>query len=125
MPESDPTRSRSQGPYDPLRPGPRLSPHSQRWGLPAIGAAAHPGESLEAIVTRELPSALQPYVWAVPGLDVASNGFTEDSLLGEVAERTIAMPVTCLAGTAGRLARLFTQAKRLTGRQRIAEIWPQ
>jgi hypothetical protein len=94
------------------------------WTLVPPGSP-DPGESLEAIVARELPTALQPYLYAGPGLAVGSNGFAEDSLLGELAERTVPMPVTCLAGTAGQLARLFLQAKRLTGRPRIAEIWPQ
>jgi hypothetical protein len=48
-----------------------------------------------------------------------------ERLFEQLAERSTEMPVTCLAGTADRLARFFAQVKQATGRQRIADVWPQ
>jgi hypothetical protein len=82
-------------------------------------------DSLEAIAVRELPAALRPYAFSPPALDSAADGLVDDQLLRGLAERSARMPVTCIAGTADRLARFFEHAKRVTGRERVVEIWPR
>jgi hypothetical protein len=84
-----------------------------------------PGESLEAVAIRRLPRVLQPCAWTTPPLEPGRSGTAEDYLLEELIERSLQMPVTCLAGTVDRLARFLVQARRQTGRERITEIWPQ
>jgi len=82
-------------------------------------------ESLEAIALRKLPPHFHPYALAYPELDGRRGDVMDDRLLVELAERSKQMPVTCPAGTADRLARFFEQVKRATGRDRLADVWPQ
>jgi GH3 auxin-responsive promoter len=84
-----------------------------------------PAERLEAIALRRLPPPLQSYALASPALDGRFGQLTEDRLLMDLAERSVPMPVTCLAGSMDRLARFFEEIKRASGRARIADVWPQ
>jgi hypothetical protein len=87
-------------------------------------AASGQAETLEAMAIRELPPLLQPYAFTLPRLDVRTEGPNDERFLQVLAERSAALPVSCLAGTADRLERLFRHVKRATGRERIADIWP-
>ncbi|HLJ94429.1 MAG TPA: GH3 auxin-responsive promoter family protein [Gemmataceae bacterium] len=79
-----------------------------------------PPDSLEAIAIRELPAVLRPYACTVSPTDRESD----DQPLHELAERSIATPVTCIAGSIERLVPFLTRIQRLTGRERLADIWP-
>jgi hypothetical protein len=81
-------------------------------------------DSLEAIAFRKLPAALQPYALSSPRLDAGTGRPLDEHLLRELAERSTRMPVTCIAGTADRLTRFFAHLQRVTGRDRVADIWP-
>ena len=82
-------------------------------------------DSMEAIALRELPTTLQPYAFASPSLDSRTGGLIEDRYLQQLAVRSLTMPVTCLAGTADRLAKFFTHVKQASGRDSISDIWPR
>jgi hypothetical protein len=82
-------------------------------------------DSMEAIALRELPATLQPYAFASPALDSRTGGLIEDRYLQQLAVRSLPMPVTCLAGTADRLAKFFAHVKNASGRDRISDIWPR
>ncbi len=91
------------------------------WSPLAGRGQAH---NLEAVALRELPPVVRPYTFAPPGMVDQSNGFGEDRFLAQLAERSVTMPVTCIAGTTERLLQLFQHARRLTGREHILDIWP-
>jgi GH3 auxin-responsive promoter len=40
------------------------------------------------------------------------------------ADRLARTPITCLAGSADRIVSLFDQVRWITGRERVAELWP-
>ena len=81
-------------------------------------------ESMEAIAVRQLPAVVQPYAIAPQGLMSGTEESDHDRYLAELAERSIAMPVTCVAGTIDRLTRFFHHARRVTGRERLLDVWP-
>jgi hypothetical protein len=81
-------------------------------------------ESLEALAVRLLPPSLRHYALAAVGPDGGASDLCGDRHLLELAERSALLPVTCLSGTADHLARFFAHAKRVTGRECIADIWP-
>jgi len=81
-------------------------------------------ESMEAIAVRELPAVVQPYAIAPQGLMTGSEESDHDRYLAELAERSIAMPLTCVAGTIDRLTRFFHHARRVTGRDQLLDVWP-
>jgi hypothetical protein len=82
-------------------------------------------ESLEAVAVRQLPLVCSPYVSAPHGPDAGKNGAAEKQYFRELAERSLQMPVTCLAGTTDRLSRFLEEVRRMSGRERVADIWPQ
>jgi hypothetical protein len=92
--------------------------------LAPLGAPGQ-AETLEAMAIRELPPLLQPYAFTIPRLDVRTDSPSDERFLQVLAERSAALPITCLAGTADRLDCLFRHVKRVTGRERITDIWPQ
>jgi hypothetical protein len=79
------------------------------------------GESLEALAIRELPATLRRYASAFP----EDRKLDKDRFMLEVAVRAARTPVTCLAGTSGRLARFFDQIRTVTGRDAITDVWPR
>jgi hypothetical protein len=93
----------------------------------ALTSMSEPGvaDSVEAVAVRSLPSALQSYALAPSRLDQRDSQLVEERLLENLAERSTPVPVTCLAGSADRLTRFFSHARRVSGRKRIADIWPQ
>jgi hypothetical protein len=80
-------------------------------------------DSVEAVAIRELPAVLQPYACTLPRRD-QSGPLSETRLLQDLAERSTLLPVTCIAGTGQRVSQFMTHVKRLTGRGRLADIWP-
>ena len=85
---------------------------------------AQPVDRMEAIAIRELPALLQPY--ACTGLQQGQADDTSEARsLQELAERSRDLPVTCIAGTTDRVLRFVSHVRSgLTGRDRLAEIWP-
>jgi hypothetical protein len=81
-------------------------------------------QGYEAVAVRELPALVRPYAFAQPGMVGQPNGADEDQFLAELAERSIALPVTCIAGTTKRLIQLFDHARRIAGREQIVDVWP-
>jgi hypothetical protein len=47
-----------------------------------------------------------------------------ESRLAALAQASVKVPVTCVAGPARSLLRLFAHLKQLTGRKQVADIWP-
>jgi hypothetical protein len=80
-------------------------------------------DSVEAIAIRELPAVLQPYAFTLPQRDRAGD-LSDTRLLHDLAERSTLLPVTCIAGTGDRVSQFMNHVKRLTGRDRLADIWP-
>jgi hypothetical protein len=80
-------------------------------------------DTVEAMAIRRLPAALQPYAFTAgqPPTDM----LVDDPFLRGLAERSARLPVTCIAGSADRLARFFAHVKRMTGRDRIVDVWPR
>ncbi len=91
--------------------------------LTPLGSQGQP-ESFEAVAVREMPPVIRPYAFAPPGMVSQSNGSSDERFLADLAERSIAMPVTCIAGTTRRLLRFFDHARRITGRDHLLEVWP-
>jgi hypothetical protein len=76
---------------------------------------------LSGIAARELASILRPYTF--PPLDLALLKDWEQKI-ALLAERSAALPITVLTGIPSWLLVLFDRLKRVTGRERIADIWP-
>jgi GH3 auxin-responsive promoter len=81
-------------------------------------------DSVEAIAIRELPALLQPYAYSLTRQDSQADALSEVQLLQDLAERSLGLPVTCIAGTAERVLRFVGDVKRVAGRDRLADIWP-
>lgn len=81
-------------------------------------------DSVEAVALRRLPSALQPYALSSSGSPDWLPIPGEESHLAGLAERTTYRPVTCITGTADRLAQFFAHARRTARRDRLVDIWP-
>jgi hypothetical protein len=79
------------------------------------------GESLEALAIRELPATLRRYASALS----EDQTLDDDRLMLDIAIRAARTPVTCLAGTTGRLARFFDHIRNVTGREAILDVWPR
>lgn len=76
---------------------------------------------LSGIGVREFPSVLRPYTFPPPDLALLSDW---EEKVQQLAERSAALPVTVLTGIPSWLLVLFDRLKRVTGRDRIADIWP-
>ncbi len=105
--------------------------------LPELGGAAWPGpisylatcdvapgrpspplpvSNLEELTRAQLPRLLRPYITVAP--------YSGDASLQALAERSAALPVTCLAGSARRLVRLFACLREHTGCEHLLDVWP-
>jgi hypothetical protein len=84
--------------------------------------AGQPGSthSLEAVAIRHLPPLLRAY----PLLSLEAGEPGEEQLLVDLAVRSVRLPVTCLAGSSDRLSRFAAHVRRITGRERLREVWP-
>jgi hypothetical protein len=76
---------------------------------------------LSGIAAREVPAVLRPYTY--PPLDLALLSDWEEKL-DRLAEQSVRLPVTLVSGVPSWLLVLFERLRRLTGRERIAEVWP-
>jgi hypothetical protein len=80
----------------------------------------HAGD-LSGIATREVPSMLRPYTYPPPDLALLNNW---DEKLDRLAQESARLPVTLVSGVPSWLLVLFERLRQLTGRERIAEVWP-
>jgi GH3 auxin-responsive promoter len=77
---------------------------------------------LSGIAAMELSPLLRPY--AFPPLELALE--TDwDSKLSKLAARSVAEPITVVSGVPGWLLLLFQRILESTGKNTIAEVWPQ
>ncbi len=76
---------------------------------------------LSGIAAREVPALLRPYTF--PPLPLALCRDWEEKLQ-QLAEQSIALPITLISGVPSWLLVLFERLRQITGRARIAEIWP-
>jgi hypothetical protein len=76
---------------------------------------------LSGIVAVEVSSLLRPYTF--PPLDLALAG-DWDHKVQVLAEQSARLPITALSGVPSWLLVLFDRLKRVTGRERLADIWP-
>jgi hypothetical protein len=88
--------------------------------IPSSGQGA--GESLEAVALRQSPSFFEPYALTTEGR--APQDVRDERLMADLAERSLGLSVTCLAGTTERLSQFVSHARQRTGRARLTEIWP-
>ncbi len=93
-----------------------LTPVDDTDGAPRAG-------SLEAITLHELPPALRPYTLCP--LDTNPAAASPDEQLQALADRSARLPVTCIAGEAGGLARFFEHMKRVTRWDHVLHLWPR
>jgi hypothetical protein len=75
--------------------------------------------NLAEIALRELPPWARPYV--ISPLDLTQDA---PDRLEALARHCISRPLTCIAGTVEQLKCFFGRVRQITGRDRIAEVWP-
>jgi hypothetical protein len=76
---------------------------------------------LSGIVAREVPSLFRPFTY--PPLEIALDR-DWDHKLQLVAEQSARLPITLLSGVPSWMLALFERLKQVTGRDRIADVWP-
>jgi GH3 auxin-responsive promoter len=76
---------------------------------------------LSGIATREVPAVLRPYTY--PPLDLALLIDWEEKL-DRLARQSATLPITLVSGVPSWLLVLFERLRKLTGRERIAQVWP-
>jgi hypothetical protein len=87
-------------------------------------AAAGPpvlGGDLSGIAAREVGGLLRPYTF--PPLDLALLR-DWDRKMNLLAERGARLPITAVGGVPSWLLLLFERLQQVTGRDRIADVWP-
>src|SRR5262249_50650482 len=91
--------------------------------LTSLHSSPHPvlAGDLSGIAAREVPSVLRPYTF--PPLDLALLRDWERKLQ-LLAERSAALPITLVGGVPSWLLVLFERLQQVTGRDRIADVWP-
>ncbi len=77
---------------------------------------------LSGIAAVELSPLLRPYTF--PPLDLALEP-DWDRKLSQLAARSVAEPITLVSGVPGWLLVLFQRILELTGKNSLAEVWPQ
>jgi hypothetical protein len=76
---------------------------------------------LSAIATIEVSSLTRPY--SFPSIDLA--GIADWTVkVRKLAEAAAKLPITAISGVPAWLQRLFTVLKEVTGKKRVADIWP-
>jgi hypothetical protein len=76
---------------------------------------------LSGIAAREVSSILRPYTF--PPMDLALITDWEKKVQS-LAERSAVLPITAVSGVPSWLLVLFDRLKRITGHDRIADVWP-
>jgi hypothetical protein len=76
---------------------------------------------LSGIVTREAPALLRPFTF--PPLELALLKDWEKKM-DRLAQRSAPLSITMLSGVPSWLLVLFDRLKQITGKSRIAEVWP-
>jgi hypothetical protein len=76
---------------------------------------------LSGIVAREASPFLRPFTFPPPELALLSDW---DRKLDLLAERAARLPITMLSGVPSWLLVLFDRLKKITGRDRVTDIWP-
>jgi len=77
---------------------------------------------LSAIVAGRLPRFLEAYVYPPRALAMERDW---DKKLSRLAEESASLPITLLSGVPSWLLALFDRLRQVTGRERIADIWPK
>jgi hypothetical protein len=77
---------------------------------------------LSAVVASRLPRLLGVYTYPPPPLALERDW---DKKLARLAEESARLPITLLSGVPSWLLALFDRLRQVTGRERIAEIWPR
>jgi hypothetical protein len=80
----------------------------------------HAGD-LSGIASREVPTVLRPYTYPPPDLALLSDW---EEKLDRLAMQSATLPITLVSGVPSWLLVLFERLRKLTGRERIAEVWP-
>lgn len=76
---------------------------------------------LSGIACREVPAFLRPYTYPPPNLALLSNW---EEKLDRLARQSVGLPITLVSGVPSWLLLLFERLLRLTGRERLNEVWP-
>src|SRR5262245_32099609 len=76
---------------------------------------------LSGIATREVPAVLRPYAYPPANLALLSDW---EEKLDRLVRQSAALPITLVSGVPSWLLVLFERLRQLTGRERIAEVWP-
>ena len=76
---------------------------------------------LSGIATREVPAVLRPYTYPPPDLALLSDW---EEKLDRLVRQSAALPITLVSGVPSWLLVLFERLRQLTGRERIAQVWP-
>jgi hypothetical protein len=95
-----------------------LSPGAAR---SVSGAAPILAGDLSGIVAREASPFLRPFTFPPSDLALLSDW---DRKLDLLAERASRLPITMLSGVPSWLLVLFDRLKKVTGRDRVSDIWP-
>jgi hypothetical protein len=94
------------------------SAEAERNGTPRSSVLAG---DLSGIATREVSALLRPYTF--PPLDIALLR-DWDRKMQVLAEESAKLPITLIGGVPSWLLVLFERIKQVTGRDRIADVWP-
>src|SRR5262249_52718725 len=119
------------------------------WTLLALMTQARPRARIlkghfllvgDGLARGTLPAAPQPAGWEATAIRAApralrSRLFSASQLKGQMsapgearlaalAQASVAMPLTCLVGSARNLLRVCAQVKQITGRNHVTDIWP-
>jgi hypothetical protein len=76
---------------------------------------------LSGIVAREASPFVRPFTFPPADLALLSDW---DRKLDLLAERAARLPITMLSGVPSWLLVLFDRLKKVTGRQRVTDVWP-
>ena len=76
---------------------------------------------LSGIAAREIASPLRPYTFPPPEIALMGNW---DKKVQVLAEQSANLPITVLSGIPSWVLTLFDYLKKVTGKEKIIDIWP-
>jgi hypothetical protein len=91
------------------------------WRSSAKSAAPLMGD-LSGIAAKEISSLCRPYTFPPLDLALLTDWETKLQLL---AKRSASLPITAITGVPSWLLVFFEQLRQVTGRNTVAEIWPE